>query len=174
KESTKGELSQFISEADFIFHLAGVNRPKENLEFKKVNTDLTESICSLLREKNKKTPILFSSSIQAALDNEYGKSKLEAESILNRLQSENGNPVFIFRLPNVFGKWCLPNYNSVIATFCYNIVRDLPVKINDPDATIVLAYIDDVIDKFINILNNFSQNFDQSLTTYKITLGEFY
>lgn len=96
KESTKGELSQFISEADFIFHLAGVNRPKENLEFKKVNTDLTESICSLLREKNKKTPILFSSSIQAALDNEYGKSKLEAESILNRLQSENGNPVFIF------------------------------------------------------------------------------
>ncbi|MGQ2809979.1 NAD-dependent epimerase/dehydratase family protein, partial [Leptospira interrogans] len=174
KESTKGELSQFISEADFIFHLAGVNRPKENLEFKKVNTDLTESICSLLREKNKKTPILFSSSIQAALDNEYGKSKLEAESILNRLQSENGNPVFIFRLPNVFGKWCLPNYNSVIATFCYNIVRDLPVKINDPDATIVLAYIDDVIDKFINILNNFSQNFDQSLTTYKITLGELY
>ncbi|EMG10957.1 NAD-binding domain protein [Leptospira interrogans serovar Grippotyphosa str. LT2186] len=97
------------------------------------------------------------------MDNEYGKSKLEAESILNRLQSENGNPVFIFRLPNVFGKWCLPNYNSVIATFCYNIVRDLPVKINDPDATIVLAYIDDVADKFINILNNFSQNFDQNL-----------
>ncbi|UOG59305.1 UDP-2-acetamido-2,6-beta-L-arabino-hexul-4-ose reductase [Leptospira noguchii] len=174
KESTKEELSQFISEVDFIFHLAGVNRPKEILEFKKVNTDLTESICSLLKEKNKKTPILFSSSIQATLNNEYGKSKLEAEDFLKRLQSENGNPVFIFRLPNVFGKWCRPNYNSVIATFCHNIARDLPVKINDPDTNIVLAYIDDVVDKFISIIKNPSQNFDQNLITYKITLGELY
>ncbi|ULH30163.1 capsular polysaccharide biosynthesis protein CapF [Leptospira weilii] len=174
KESAEEELSQFVSEVDFIFHLAGVNRPKQTLEFKKVNTDLTESICSLLKEKNKKTPILFSSSIQATLDNEYGKSKLEAERILNRLQSENGNPVFIFRLPNVFGKWCLPNYNSVIATFCYNIVRDLPVKINDPDTSIVLAYIDDVVDKFISIIKNSSQNFDRNLITYKITVGELY
>ncbi|EMF83204.1 capsular polysaccharide biosynthesis protein Cap5F family protein [Leptospira weilii serovar Topaz str. LT2116] len=94
--------------------------------------------------------------------------------MLNRLQSENGNPVFIFRLPNVFGKWCRPNYNSVIATFCHNIARDLPVKINDPDTSIVLAYIDDVVDKFISIIKNSSQNFDQNLITYKITVGELY
>ncbi|MDI7189608.1 UDP-2-acetamido-2,6-beta-L-arabino-hexul-4-ose reductase [Leptospira santarosai] len=174
RESTKEELSQWISQADFIFHLAGVNRPKEPSEFKEVNADLTESVCDLLKKKGKKTPILFSSSIQAALDNEYGKSKLEAEHILNRLQFENGNPVFIFRLPNVFGKWCRPNYNSVIATFCYNIIRDLPITVNDPSTSMVLNYIDDVVDKFINILKDSSQNFDPNIITYKITLGELY
>ncbi|EMJ96560.1 NAD dependent epimerase/dehydratase family protein [Leptospira alstonii serovar Pingchang str. 80-412] len=174
KESSEEELDHFICEADFIFHLAGVNRPKESLEFKKVNTDLTESICNLLKKKNKKTPILFSSSIQAALDNEYGKSKLEAENLLNRLQTENGNPVFIFRLPNVFGKWCRPNYNSVVATFCHNITRDIPVKINDPSTNLTLVYIDDVIDKFFGILKNSSPSLDRNIPEYKITLNELY
>ncbi|EMY76368.1 NAD dependent epimerase/dehydratase family protein [Leptospira weilii serovar Ranarum str. ICFT] len=174
KETTEEELSRLISEADFIFHLAGVNRPKELSEFKKVNTDLTEYICSLLKKKNKKTPVLYSSSIQATSDNEYGKSKLEAEHLLNRLQSENGNPVFILRLPNVFGKWSRPNYNSVVATFCYNIIRDLPVKINDPDTTLTLVYIDDVIDKFFSILKNSSPSFDPNIHSYEITLQQLY
>ncbi|WP_078123847.1 UDP-2-acetamido-2,6-beta-L-arabino-hexul-4-ose reductase [Leptospira alexanderi] len=174
RESTKEELSQWVSQADFIFHLAGVNRPEGLLEFKKVNTGLTEYICNLLKKESKKTPILFSSSIQATLDNEYGKSKLEAEFLLNRLQAENGNPVFIFRLPNVFGKWCRPNYNSVVATFCYNIIRDLPVKINDPNTSIVLTYIDDVIDKFVDVLKNLSRSVDPDVISYKITLDELY
>ncbi|AXR69264.1 UDP-2-acetamido-2,6-beta-L-arabino-hexul-4-ose reductase [Leptospira mayottensis] len=174
RESTKEELSQWVSQVDFIFHLAGVNRPEELLEFKKVNTDLTEYICNLLKKKSKKTPVIFSSSIQATSDNEYGKSKLEAEFLLNRLQAENGNPVFIFRLPNVFGKWCRPNYNSVVATFCYNIIRDLPVKINDPNASIVLTYIDDVIDKFVDVLKSLSHSVDSDIISYKITLSELY
>ncbi len=168
------QLEESIINADVIFHLAGENRPKTVDMFKTVNIDLTKSICDILLKKSLKIPIIFSSSSQVKDDNEYGKSKKDAERILINLNKENGNPVYIYRLPGVFGKWCLPNYNSVVATFCNNIANDLPIKIDDKQKEIRLVYIDDVIDSFISKLEITASNlyFEKIEIEYKITLGE--
>ena len=145
-------LEKLISEADIIFHLAGVNRPICSSDFKKSNVELSETISSILIKTKKKIPLVFASSIQASQKNEYGKSKLKAENYFKRLSKKNGNKIIIYRLPGVFGKWCKPNYNSVVATFCNNIAHNKPLEIKDPNLKIQLVYIDDVVKSFIKLI----------------------
>jgi len=147
------ELEEGIMNADIVFHLAGVNRPEAISEYEKGNVLLTKNILDLIDDKNRKPIVIFMSSIQAELDNPYGKSKLEAEKLLRDWATSRESTVVIYRLPNVFGKWCRPNYNSAVATFCYNIARELEIQINDPDRVLQLVYIDDVVEEFISILN---------------------
>ncbi|CNI50120.1 ADP-glyceromanno-heptose 6-epimerase [Yersinia intermedia] len=142
-------LDGVIQDIDFIFHLAGINRPENITEFKIGNADFTLELVEKLKSSRKKIPILFTSSIQTAQNNEYGISKLEAENHLLNLSKNSNNSVLIYRLPNVFGKWCKPNYNSVIATFCHNIANEIPIDINNKASKLELVYIDDVIDEFI-------------------------
>jgi UDP-2-acetamido-2,6-beta-L-arabino-hexul-4-ose reductase len=151
-ENTKEELESYIEKAEFIFHIAGINRPKSEEEFDLGNSYLTQEIVELLENKNKKTPIVMASSTQAILDNPYGKSKKAAEDILLSWSKKNNSSVYIYRLPNVFGKWSKPNYNSVVSTFCHNIARGLDIAISDPKKEITLVYIDDVIRDFFNTL----------------------
>jgi len=177
RTSTAEELVGKVIKADFIIHLAGVNRPDNEVEFKEVNTGLTERIAMILSDNDLKTPIVYSSSIQAASDNPYGNSKRLGEKALNKLSESNGNLVLNYRLPNVFGKWCKPNYNSVVATFCYNIINDLPIKINNPDASINLVYIDDVVSEFVRVIkcveNEEAINTDYSVKPYyQISVGD--
>ncbi len=143
-------LESFCLECDFVFHLAGVNRPEHISEFTRGNSGLTQKLVDFL-EKGKHAPVVFSSSIQAELDNPYGRSKRESEEILKRYGS-NGRKVYIYRFPNVFGKWCRPDYNSVIATFCYNVAHDLPIRVNDEDREMNLVYIDDVVQELTGCL----------------------
>ena len=154
KNDISADLNKVIDKSDFIFHLAGVNRADRVEEFRIHNEELTKILCEALAHSNKKIPILFASSIQAGLNNPYGKSKLSAENHLINL-SKKGNKVFIFRLPNVFGKWSRPNYNSVVATFCHNVINELPIQINDPSSKLQLIYIDDLLDLFIDLLGDF-------------------
>lgn len=149
--SKKNTLS-YLSEADFIYHLAGVNRPKDPIEFERGNADLTSFIVETLENSGRSTPIVLSSSIQINLDNPYGRSKLAAERALKSYAKKNGAPYYIFRFANVFGKWCKPNYNSFVATFCSNIVNGIEISINDPDAKVRLVYIDDVCNSLIKLL----------------------
>jgi len=171
------KLAKDISRADFIFHLAGVNRPKNAEEFASGNADLTRALCDLIKESGRNIPLIYSSSTQAIQDNLYGRSKLQAEEFLLELNNECGVPVHIFRLPNVFGKWCKPNYNSVVATFCYNIARDLPIQINDPAKILDLVYVDDLIKSFIELLDSPSRgcenvSFIEAKPSYQISVGE--
>lgn len=152
KENSVEELEEYIKNSDFIFHLAGVNRPTKVSEFYEGNTDLSKTLVDLLNKYKKNIPLVFTSSIQAELDNDYGKSKKAAEDYLRK----NYNNAILFRLHNVFGKWCKPNYNSVVATFCYNISHNIDITINDPDKEIELIYIDDICERFIKLLNNFN------------------
>lgn len=145
-------LERYTLECDFIFHLAGVNRPQKEEDFMKGNFGFTLKLLEMLKTHKNKCPILITSSIQAALDNSYGRSKKASEELIISYRKEYGINVYIYRLPNVFGKWCRPNYNSVIATFCYNIAHNLPIKINDPQVLIQLVYIDDVVKEFISAL----------------------
>ena len=154
RNNKRADLEIGIKKADFIFHLAGVNRPENRADFASVNTELTEDICNILKSNNKTVPIIFSSTSQVSENNDYGKSKLKAEAVLLNHSKENNSKVYIFRLNNVFGKWCKPNYNSVVATFCHNISKGLDIKINDPKSPLKLNYIDDVIDFIILSLNN--------------------
>lgn len=175
RDNTEDQLREYIRQADFIFHLAGVNRPKDTEEFKTGNKDFTSRLTEMIKEEKRAIPILFSSSIQATQDNPYGKSKREAEEILFQYSKNSGAPVYVYRLPNVFGKWCKPNYNSVIATFCYNIARDLPITVNDPNVLMNLVYIDDVVAEFFNALNgraNKIGEFCEVPVVHKIKLGE--
>ena len=144
------KLNDYVAECDFVMHLAGVNRPKDPAEFKMGNTIFTEDILEKLAARQAPPPVLLSSSTQAALDNDYGKSKAAAESAVRAYGEKTGAPVFIYRLANVFGKWCRPNYNSAVGTWVYNIARDLPIMVRDPAATVTLVYIDDVVRSFIN------------------------
>jgi UDP-2-acetamido-2,6-beta-L-arabino-hexul-4-ose reductase len=153
RESANDQLQQYVGQADFIFHLAGVNRPVDPADFAVGNAQLTQQLCELIALSGRKIPVVYTSSIQAEKDNPYGRSKLDAESALTELAKRMGGGVHIFRLPNVFGKWCRPNYNSAVATFCHNICRDLPIQVNDPDAEIRLVYIDDVIDRFVGLMD---------------------
>ena len=150
-------LSSLVVEADFIFHLAGVNRPQNVEEFVSGNTGLTQTIITLLQNRGKKTPLLLSSSTQAAMENPYGTSKREAEEAVFAYGQQSGAPVFVYRLPNVFGKWCRPNYNSAVATFCHNLAHDLPIQINNPNVLMNLIYIDDVVNSFVADLDERSK-----------------
>lgn len=174
RDSTEQELEQLVLDAEWIVHLAGVNRPKNDEEFIEGNVSLTEKICDILRSHQKKTPIILSSSIQAEKDNVYGQSKLGGEQALIKLNQENANPVYISRMVNIFGKWSKPNYNSAVATFCYNIANDLPIQINDPDALIRLVYVDDVVETIWDILNQkYPANVPFEIQPeYQITVGQ--
>jgi UDP-2-acetamido-2,6-beta-L-arabino-hexul-4-ose reductase len=152
KDSTPGELTDFVDKCDFVYHLAGINRPEKTEEFKTGNVDFTTLLLETIRSEGRQVPVIFASSTQATLDNPYGASKLNAERLLETFSEETGTPVITFRLPNVFGKWCRPSYNSVVATFCHKIARDLPVDIHDPNKILKLVYIDDVIKAFTDYL----------------------
>ena len=147
-----GMLVERVAQVDFIFHLAGVNRPQDPAEFGHGNTELTVELCKAIEASGRQIPVVYTSSVQASLDNPYGTSKRGAEEALQALSQQHGNPVHVLRLPNVFGKWAKPNYNSAVATFCHNIARDLPIQINDPAAVISLVYIDDVIAHFLALM----------------------
>lgn len=152
RETSSEERSRKLRAADFVFHLAGVNRPKDPHAFKQGNVDLTEAIATELLTYNP-VPIVFASSIQATQQNDYGVSKREAEDVLRLYRQQAGASVHLFRLPNVFGKWARPFYNSAVATFCYQIARGEPVTVTDPDKILTLAHVDDVVAVFLETLN---------------------
>lgn len=173
KNTTFVELEKYIERIDFIFHLAGVNKPEKNEEFYKGNSELTRELITLIEKAKKKIPILISSSTQAQSNNDYGQSKLKSEKILEGYALKNSVPIYIYRLPNVFGKWCRPNYNSVVATWCHNITRDIPLKINDKDVILTLVYIDDVVESFVSHLHDDSSSLKcQVNISYQKSLGE--
>lgn len=152
RKNSVDDLPALLEGVDWVFHLAGINRPQNPEELVTGNTGLTEQLCAAIKACGKQIPVVYTSSIQAERDNDYGSSKRAAEDALLALQQDTGNPVYIYRLPNVFGKWARPNYNSAVATFCHNVSRDLPIQINDPSAVIRLVYVDDVVDSFMALL----------------------
>lgn len=151
------QLPELLQGVDFVFHLAGVNRPQDPHEFSVGNTDLTRALCEavgdLAQNAGKFVPVVYTSSIQATSDNPYGKSKRAAEDALFSLAASKKVPVHVFRLPNVFGKWSKPNYNSAVATFCHNIARALPIQVNAPEVALTLVYVDDIIERFLQLLD---------------------
>lgn len=153
RETTDSQLEDYCKETTTVFHLAGVNRSLNTKEFEDGNVSFTKKILKFLNENNNTCPIIFTSSTQAKLDNIYGNSKQKAEEEILRHSSQYQNTVQIYRVPNIFGKWSKPNYNSVVATFCYNIARDIPVTIHDDSARIKLMYIDDLINILIENMN---------------------
>jgi UDP-2-acetamido-2,6-beta-L-arabino-hexul-4-ose reductase len=171
-------LPQLVFQVDAVVHLAGENRPADEASFEQVNSGLTSALCDAIRQAFRSTgrhiPLLLASSTQAERENPYGRSKLAAEQAVQALGKETGNPCVIFRLPGVFGKWCKPNYNSVVATFCHNMARDLPVQINDPTASLRLTYIDDVVTALLSALEFTATGCiqDQVKPEYTTTLGE--
>jgi len=171
-------LPQLVTQADAVVHLAGENRPADESAFAKVNTGLTTEMCNAIkhefRSTGRRVPLVLASSTQAERDNPYGCSKLAAEAAVQTLAKETGNPCAIFRLPGVFGKWCKPNYNSVVATFCHNIARDLPIQINDPAANLRLVYVDDVVTALLAALEAPTSGCIQAKVEpeYTTTLGE--
>lgn len=177
RNDNDSNLTNLISKTDVVIHLAGENRPKELEDFKKVNVDLTDKICNSIRKEfaktNRKIKFILASSAQAEQNNEYGISKLLAEQSVQSLSNDLDIPVTIFRFPGVFGKWCKPNYNSVVATFCDNIVKNLPTKIRDPDFVISLVYIDDVVNKILEVILSKHKGVNKASVKpeYKITLG---
>jgi len=168
-------LDEYCKCTDFVFHLAGVNRPKDQSEFIEGNFGFTSKLLDTLKKHDNTCPILFSSSIQATLNNPYGQSKKAGEDLLFKYAQETGAKVLVYRFPNVFGKWCRPNYNSAIATFCHNVARELPITVNDPDVTMSLVYIDDVVEELINALGgkeNRVGDFCEVREVYQKKLGE--
>lgn len=172
KANSFDEFPSLLEGVEFIFHLAGTNRPNDLSEFASGNTDLSVALAKAIVSTGCKAPLIYTSSIQADIDNPYGKSKREAEIELLALREDYGVPVSIFRLPNVFGKWAKPNYNSVVATFCHNIAHGLPIQINDPNVVINLVYIDDVINHFFEIMDSQIQaeEFVEVTPIYPVTL----
>ena len=168
-------LDEYCKEVDFVFHLAGVNRPKEQSEFMEGNFGFTSELLESLKKYNNTCPIMISSSVQAELDNPYGESKKAGEDLLFSYREETGAKVLVYRFPNVFGKWCIPNYNSAVATFCHNIANDLPIQVNDQSVVMNLVYIDDVVSEFIKVLEgneNKVGEFCEVPVVHTITLGE--
>ncbi len=176
-DNSEAELREWVSQADVVFHLAGINRPKDLEEFETGNAGFTETLVDLIRQSGRQPHVIVSSSIQAALDNPYGTSKRHGEEILAVFAKETGTPVSIFRLKNVFGKWCRPNYNSVTATFCYNIANDLPIQISDPNNELDLVCVDDVVEAFIAEMDSKPQRESllvepDPIPSYSLTLGD--
>lgn len=174
RENAPESLQDKVNAADAIVHLAGINRPKEVTEFTSGNADLTAMLCEAVKATGRHIPLLLASSIQAELANPYGQSKRAAEQAVEQLSAQTGNPAVIYRLPNVFGKWCKPNYNSAVATFCHNIANDLPIQINDPSTQLKLVYVDDVVEAFVHALSTVVQGFQWGTVApvYGIALGE--
>jgi len=173
---TRGEsvkaLEDKVAQCDFIVHLAGVNRPADDSEFAVANAGLTSQLCKAVQLAGRRIPIIYTSSIQAEMDNLYGRSKFQGEEFLRQFSIQASNPVYMYRLPNVFGKWCRPNYNSVVATFCNNIVEDIPINIHDPDAVLNLVYIDDLIKDFLQVIETRpSDGYRKLNQTYQISVG---
>lgn len=160
-------LDGYCQNADFVFHLAGVNRPKDPKEFMEGNFGFTSVLLETLKKHGNTCPIVLSSSTQAALDNPYGQSKRAGEDLLKAYGEETGANIIIYRFPNLFGKWCRPNYNSAIATFCHNIARGLPITVNDPSVELIVVYIDDLMDEFKLAL----AGSPSEPVTHKATLG---
>lgn len=174
RSTPAGELENALATADFVFHLAGTNRPKDTNEFATGNQGFTQSLCDALRGLNRSVPIVYASSTQATLDNPYGASKRAAEDVLFAYANEIAAQVYIFRLTNVFGKWARPNYNSAVATFCYNIARGLPITVNDATAKLNLVYVDDVVSAFVALLEKRASQsgFAEVRPVYETTVGE--
>ena len=190
-DTDKALLDEYSAQADFVFNLAGVNRPKDNSEFMAGNFGFASELLDLLKKHNNKCPVMLSSSLQATLigryDGEYGRSKLAGENLFFDYAKETGTKVYVYRFPNLFGKWCRPNYNSAVATFCNNIANDLPIQVNDRNTQLELLYIDDLVEEMLNCLENKQNrcnydgltvvpdengNFCYVPTTHKVTLGE--
>ena len=185
-------LGEYCARADFVFHLAGVNRPRNNEEFMEGNFGFSSILLETLKQTGNKCPVVLSSSIQATLigrygKSDYGRSKLAGEELFFAYGNETGAPVLVYRFPNLFGKWCRPNYNSVVATFCYNLSHDLPIQVNDPSTQLELLYIDDLVEELLDALEGHPHRCDyQGLmpllredgkycyvpTTHQVTLGE--
>jgi len=174
REDSLADLPSLVAQVDCVFHLAGVNRPQDPQEFVTGNADLTKVLCDAVRASGRQVPVMYTSSIHAELDNPYGQSKKGAEQALLELFETYGSPVHIFRLPNVFGKWARPNYNSAVATFCHNVARDLPIQINDPKAVIRLVYIDDVVRRLIAVMDGSVADapFVSVEPEYQVSVGE--
>ncbi|MDC0101069.1 NAD-dependent epimerase/dehydratase family protein [Alphaproteobacteria bacterium] len=173
RETPKSILLAYLSEADFVFHLAGINRPKDPSEFQKGNVDLTTFIVDALEKFDRKVPIAFSSSTQINQANDYGQSKLAAEKVVEKYAERTGSAFFIYRFPNVFGKWCKPNYNSFVATFCHNTLNGNEISINDPGAQVRLVYIDDVCESLLGLLDGgFKSGLCSVPVEFKSTVGE--
>ena len=176
RETDKELLELYCKKADFVFHLAGVNRPKEEAEFWEGNVRITEQLLDFLKRYNNTCPVLFSSSVQAQIDNSYGKSKKAAEDLVFAYGRETGAKVYVYRFPNIFGKWCKPNYNSAIATFCHNIARGLPIKVDNASARMRLVYIDDVVEEMISAMRGETKldehGFACVSTEYSVVLGD--
>jgi UDP-2-acetamido-2,6-beta-L-arabino-hexul-4-ose reductase len=152
RATDEADAARSLAVADAVFHLAGVNRPKDPADYADGNTGVTERVLRALAATGRRVPVAYASSTQAALDNPYGASKRAAEELLQRHGRDTGAPVHIFRLTNVFGKWSRPNYNSAVATFCHNITRGLPITVHDRAAPLRLVYIDDVVEAFVSLL----------------------
>jgi len=190
-DTEKALLDEYCAQADFVFNLAGVNRPKDNSEFMAGNFGFASELLNLLKKHNNNCPVMLSSSLQATLlgryDGEYGRSKLAGENLFFDHAKETGATVYVYRFPNLFGKWCRPNYNSAVATFCNNIANDLPIQVNDRSTQLELLYIDDLIEEMINCIEDKPNRCDYDgltvvpdengkfcyvPTTHKVTLGE--
>jgi len=173
RSNSRGDLASLVADADAVVHLAGENRPDNLAAFEQVNVGLTRGVCDAINAAGKAIPLILASSAQAELENLYGKSKFAAEQEVRTLARDCGNPVAVYRLPGVFGKWCKPNYNSVVATFCHNVANDLPIQISDPAREIKLVYIDDVVNNFIHWLKAPGAGFQWQAVApeYDVTLG---
>lgn len=174
-DSDPAELDVYCKNADFVFNLAGVNRPKDQSEFMQGNFGFASTLLDTLKKHHNTCPVMISSSTQAALDNPYGESKRAGENLLFEYSKETGAKVLVYRFPNVFGKWCKPNYNSAVATFCNNIAKGLPIQINDRSAVMSLVYVDDVVNELIAALTddeNRQSDYCAVPTVHTITLGE--
>lgn len=173
-DSDAAELETYCKNADFVFNLAGVNRPKDQTEFMQGNFGFASLLLNTLKKYHNTCPVMISSSTQATLDNPYGESKRAGEELLFRYAAETGAKVLVYRFPNVFGKWCRPNYNSAVATFCNNIANDLSIQVNDPSVVMHLVYIDDVVDELIAALSGNEHrlgNYCEVPVVHTISLG---
>jgi len=174
-DSDKYLLEEYAKNCEFVFHLAGVNRPKDEKEFMEGNFGFTSELLELLKKHNNKAPILITSSIQAERDNPYGVSKKAGEELLFNYGEDSGTKALVYRLPNLFGKWSKPNYNTVVATYCYNIARNIEIQINNPNADLALCYIDDVLDEFMRALEGnptIKNKYCSVPVSYNIKLGQ--